>query len=264
LAALQYPSKKSAVKSDVPFKIQFIATAYSIYTESRNTTAQSKHAIGGGDIIMPIPHNLVRNNDIKYGVGETETGHLFDLTTGGAWEFLKTLGGGVSFLQDLFGVSSLLGQRPMDMRDSIYEGADFRVHGFEWRMVPKSKEDAENIQKICETFQVLSYPALSGYQSSSRVIHPPVWHINGLSVGGLGRGEGKSQSGLGTDKNWMFKCLPSVLRKVTIDTTPEGTYGFAMGVADGYPAVTKLRLDFVELEPAVNDNGKLVSRSQTK
>ena len=261
--ALQYPSKKSAAQSDVPFQIQFIATAYSIYTESRNSTATSGDAIGGGNIIMPIPHNLVRNNDIKYGIGETETGHMFDLTTGGVWEFIKTGGGIVTWLQDLVGVSSLIGQRPMDMRDSIYEGADFRVHGFEWRMVPKSKEDAENIQKICETFQVLSYPALAGYQSASRVIHPPVWHIKGLSVGGFGRASGDS-SGLGTDKNWMFKCLPSVLRKVTIDTTPEGTYGFAMGGADGYPAVTKLRLDFVELEPAVNDNGKLVSRSQTK
>ena len=179
---------------------------------------------------------------------------MFDLTAGGVAEFFKSGFGFLTAAKDLLGVGSLLGQRPMDMRDSIFQGANFRNHSFSWKLVPKTQGDAEDIAGICNAFQVCSYPMMAGIESASRVIHPPVWHINAMGVGD-------------TEQSWTFKILPSVLTDVTIDTTPEGNYGHQSGSTNFqnyYPAVTTLQLKFQELEPAIAAGNELKSRSQIK
>ena len=234
-------------RTDVPYTLRFRAGPYSIMSESRDEPPTGEFA----DITLPLPLNLNRANSIAYGLGETETGHMFDFTAGGLWESLKTGFGIVSAIKDLTGASKLMGQRPMDMRDSVYEGANFRTHTFSWRIIPKCSSDLEEISKICNAFQTCAYPMLSGYESASRVVHPPVWHIDGM---GIGMDEEEMAN------RWTFKILPSVLTQVQINTTPEGTYHFD----NGYPAVSNLAVSFQELEPAVSHGNELKSRSQIK
>ena len=119
-------------------------------------------------------------------------------------------------------------------------------------MVPKCEKDAKEISEICNAFQTCAYPMLSGYESASRVVHPPVWHVDGMGPSGV--------SNLDIEKRWTFKILPSVLSDVSINSSPEGNYHFD----GGYPAVTNLSVKFQELEPAVSSGNVLKSRSQVK
>ena len=231
---------------NVPYTLRFRAGPYSIFSEKRDNAPRSDFA----DITLPFTKGMRRENSITYNPGETETGHMFDFTAGGMWESLKTGFGLFSAVKDAFGVGSVMGQRPMDMRDSIYQGANFRVHSFEWKLVPKCDSDIDEITEICNAFQTCAYPMMSGFESASRVIHPPVWNIDAMGPGG------KEEMA----RRWTFKCLPSVLTGVRIDPTVEGTYHFA----EGYPAVTNLSLTFQELEPAVAAGNELKSRSQVK
>ena len=246
---LEWPSNSCGLgeQDNYPYMLRFRAGAYSVFSEKRDNPPSGEYA----DISMPFNKALMRENSITYNAGETETGHLFDFTAGGLMESLKTGFGIVSAAKDLFGVSSILGQRPMDMRDSVYQGANFRVHSFEWKMVPKCEEDARVISEICNAFQTCAYPMLSGYESASRVVHPPVWHIDGMGIG---------ISNKEVEERWTFKILPSVLSDVRIDSTPEGTYHFE----GKYPAVTNLSVKFQELEPAVSAGNEIKSRSQVK
>ena len=245
---LKWPSGCGLADSadNVPYSLRFRAGPYSIMSESRDEPASGDYA----DIILPFTKNMQRSNSITYNAGETETGHLFDFTAGGFWESLKTGFGISTAVKDLFGVSSLLGQRPMDMRDSVYQGANFRTHSFDWQLIPKCEEDVDMITEICNGFQTCAYPMMSGSENATRVVHPPVWHINAMGPGGSEK----------VEEVWLFKCLPSVLTGVTIDSTPAGTYHFK----GKYPAVTKLSLKFQELEPAIAAGNELKSRSQVK
>ena len=257
-----WPDINSSISGsgDVPLRLRFQAVEYSIFAGTRNNVPSDSEI----DITLPFPKNLVRNNAINYGIGETETGNMFDITTGGIWETIKTGGGLFSALKDMVGTGKVLGQRPMDMRDSIYQGANFRVHGFTWKMIPKTPKCPDKIRRVCKLFQNNAYPRLSAYESASRVVHPYIWHISKMV--GARRSSGGGEAGKDFDFDpWLFGVLPSVLTKVQIDTTPEGSYGYTPEDSrDKYPAITTLTLEFQELEPAINDDGELRSRSQTK
>ena len=248
--SLQWPSNSCGIRDSAdnnPYNIRFRAGPYSIFSESRDEKPSGEFA----DITLPLIKNMSRDNSINYGMGETETGHLFDFTLGGVKEFFKTGGGFLTAAKDILGISSVMGQRPMDMRDSVYQGANFRTHNFEWTLVPKCDNDVQEITDICNAFQTCAYPMMSGFESASRVIHPPVWSIDAMGIG-LSEDE--------MAERWTFKCLPSVLKSVSINSTPEGTYHFK----GKSPAVVNLRLSFQELEPAVAAGNELKSRSQVK
>ncbi len=249
---LQWPSAQCGLDGadNTPLKLRFQAQPYSIFSETRDEAPDTGSSFA--DIVLPFVKNMARENTIGYGAGETETGHMFDLTSGGISEFFKTGGGFLTAAKDLFGVSSVMGQRPMDMRDSIYQGVNFRTHSFNWRLIPKCDKDAPEIAEIANAFQTCAYPMMSGFESASRVIHPAVWHINAMGPGATNPNE-----------TWLFKVLPSVLTKVTINTTPEGTYGHGKNFKY-YPAITTLTCDFRELEPAVAAGNTIKSRSQVK
>ena len=55
--------------------------------------------------------------------------------------------------------------------------------------------------------------------------------------------------------------LPSVLESSNVQTSGVGG---GMYTKDGKPAATKIDIGFVELEPAINNGEKLVSRSQLR
>ena len=61
---------------------------------------------------------------------------------------------------------------------------------------------------------------------------------------------------------WDLGPLPSVLTSATVNT--QGAGGGAWGAKGGFPAVTTIQLDFIELEPAINAGKRLASRSQVK
>jgi|10_taG_2_1085330.scaffolds.fasta_scaffold27532_2 hypothetical protein len=230
------------------------------------------------DITLPMSRNMNTNNSINYSLGQTEAqGGILDPTTGGFWEQIMTGFGITTWFKDLAGSfgSGWEGQRPMDERDSIFRGANFRQHNYEWVLINKWAGQGAQISGICNAFQSLAYPFMADDQYYSRVIHPPVWYFNefqqkynpasakwekvGRKVDGHGIEDDNAKTQVSSWDNWP---LPSVLTKVNIQSS--GAAGGMYVGQDGHPAVTKLSVTFQELEPAINTGSRIHSRSQVR
>ena len=229
----------------IPVSMNFLADPYTNKQAIRENAGVGKFA----DITLPLPLNVGVDNSINFGKGQTETtGGLWDMTPGGWWESLKTGFGAVSWAKDMLGFSALYGQRPMDERDTIFQGAQFRQHSYSWSLIPKNSGQGQKIHDIVMAFQALAFPMASGYEQYSRVVHPPVWHISAFD---FTEGEGV---------RWDMEPLPSVLSNVKV-TTAQGSLHRVSG---GWPAATGLTLQFTELEPAINTGAFIQSRSQLR
>jgi len=251
---LQFPTDGGAFGADtingqIPYAIRFVAAPYKNKQFLREDAPES----GKVDVILPLPRDLSVDNRIKYSSGQTETtGGLFDMTTGGWGQFFETWGGIRTWGRDLFGWSKVLGQRPMDERDQIFAGAEFREHNYSWVLVPRNEADGTMIQTISEAFQVFAYPQKANEEAYSRIIHPSVWFI---TVMDMSKDKGKIHK-------WAMNPLPSVLQGAKITTA--GAAGGMYASVGGYPAATKIDLRFIELEPAINNGRYLQSRSQLR
>ena len=215
------------------YSLNFQAVAYENKQSLRNNAPSDVVA----DITLPLSKSVAANSNITYVSGETETtGGLFDPTSGGFWETLGTLGGFTTFFKDVTGISAFVGQRPMDERDSIFKG------------------DWPEIAKICQIFQSHAYPSATDDQTYSRVTHPPVWWIKTFD----------HHAGTSTAFRWDMGPLPSVLRQVSVETATDGVFSTLDATGKGFPAATRLRLGFVELEPAVRKGKHIFSRSMIR
>jgi len=249
---LEFPKNfgSDVIGGEIPYAINFLADEYTNKQSIRENAGKGDFA----DITLPMPRDINIRNSIVYTSGQSETtGGLFDMTTGGWGEWFKTLGGSISWFKDVTGISAYIGYRPMDERDSIFKGADFRAHNYNWILIPKDAKEGQEVQNIAEAFQTLAYPMKSGRETYSRVIHPPIWHISVFDMT-----TGKSNA-----YKWSMDPLPSVLKSVDIQTS--GAAGGGVYAAQGgFPAATKISVSFQELEPAINTGRYLQSRSQLR
>ena len=313
---LWYPDKYVGWEHH-PVRVQFISVPYESKTSKRENPAAPNAAGNMATITMPLPRDLQHNNSIAYSPGATETGGITDPTPGEIMEDVIT-GGGVAgslawagagaaigsvipgvgtaagfliggaglisslwwdFGKDITGVSEFYGERPMDMRDSIFNGANFRRHSFGWTLVPKTVGEAMQVAIIANAFQTLAYPTknVGSIQNTSKVLHPPMWHIAVMDMSGgsiLGESKGSKNK-----QRWLMYPQLSVLANVTIKT--RGSEGgpwmlggrhnplqpdVEMNVSIGgpFPAATQIGLSFVELEPAINIGAQVASRSLVK
>ena len=150
----------------------------------------------------------------------------------------------------------MVGQRPIDERDSIFKGAELRHHNYQWTLVPKADGEAKIIADICQAFQTLAYPSSTNAQVYSRVTHPPIWWINAMDL--------HPDSTSSRAFRWDMGPLPSCLKNVSVETASDGVFTHKETDGQGYPAATRLKLGFVELEPAVNAGKHIQSRSMVR
>lgn len=254
ISGVHFPSENNRGAWDnVPIAANFTAVEYSNKQSIRSNAPGTGTSEILGDFWLPMPRDVNTSNNITYSKGQSETtGGLFDMTTGGWGEFFKSGAGLFSAFNDLTGISALQGKRPMDERDSIFQGAEFRRHKYTWVLIPRKLSEAKSIASIAKGFQTLAYPAASDMETYSRVIHPPIWHINFHLLSDKNKG-----------RHWSNSPLPCVLSKVDIQTAGAAAGGvYAMD--NGLPSATKISVEFIELEPAINVGDSLRSRSQLR
>ena len=169
-------------------------------------------------------------------------------------ESLSFLVPGIGLLEKLRSpFDTLMGRRDMDERDTTFKDAGFRKFEYSWTLIPKNEEDADQINKIAQSFQVLAYPSLSELSGGFKIIHPPIWNLEIWDAA----------NGTGIYK-WDMGPNICVLTNAKIKTASNGIYS----TKNNYPAATEISLSFQELEPAVRISGgsvgQLVSRSQAR
>lgn len=215
--------------------------------ESKQMLRSGRFTGSIADIKLPAPNNLTAEANINYTEEDRQGGMIDPSISSLGWLF----GGGfiVDKIRAPFDI--LLGRRDMDERDTTFKDAGFRRFDFNWTLVPKNADDADQINKIAQSFQVLAYPSLSRFSGGAKIIHPPIWSIEILDTA-------DGSSGI---YKWDMGPNICVLSKASIKTAENGIYS----TRDSYPAATQIALSFQELEPAVRIDGtKLVSRSQAR
>jgi hypothetical protein len=131
-----------------------------------------------------------------------------------------------------------------------YKGpTQFRTHDFVFNFFPKSKQEADVVQKILKDFENGMLPRLGGGTSmiQGRTLSAPFfqaprhWTIDFFKGGG-------------NPNNYLFKIKKSVITAMGVNHDPNSTV--SLHKIDGSPVQTSLSLTFKEIElPVSKDKG---------
>jgi hypothetical protein len=115
---------------------------------------------------------------------------------------------------------------------TLFQSVAPRAHSFTWKLIPRSQQESESIQKIIKHFQTYSLPT--------------------LQAGGtfLGLPQECELAFFGTDK--LFKFAKSVVTSVTVNHAPFGVPVFF--ARDGSPTAIELTLTFQEVESLTRES----------
>ena len=210
------------------------------------------------DIWMPPPKRINGTDAHQYAKGDRAAG--VDVSWEGLEEFVKTLGGTVTGLQDIIQVSSIAGQINMDETQAAFGGSSLRVHNYEWELVPTTKQEAISIEEAAHAFHIGGYPRASGLQTSSRMIHPSLWVISSFQTNANSNSPSFSEQW-----RWDMQPLPAVITNVNITNQGSAGGSYALGGSENnYPVKTNLTVTFVEIDPAINNGSHIISRSMVR
>jgi len=135
---------------------------------------------------------------------------------------------------DIIGASSKVGLNPF--KEVLFQSIDFRSFSFKYRFMPKSDQEAKNIQAIIKTFKFHMHPELS--TNKLFFIYPSEFEISYIF-------EGK-------ENEYFHKFKPCVLESMDVTYGGEQYSSFT----DGKPTEVNLSLTFKETE--------ILTKSQVK
>jgi hypothetical protein len=198
-------------------------------------------------IALHIPNQLV----VRYGVnyGEEDT-----VDFSAAAEVIKAIGGknkmsdtvnvGTAAAANIAlragaqnaAVSAATGLAANPKKEQIFKGVDFRVFNFEYQFFPRSPEEAQNVNKIINTFKVNMHPDFRG-AGEFLFVYPSefdiVYYTNGL------------------ENQNIHKHTSCVLEEVSVNYTPNGifnTFFDSSLIGGGMPTQINVTLRFKELQ----------------
>lgn len=122
-------------------------------------------------------------------------------------------------------ISAFSGSVPNPFSVAVYERTNSRIHTFEWKLIPMSPEDSEEIRKLINTLRYYSLPAVD----NAFLRFPNVFSI----------------AFTGTD--YLFGMAKCFLRDVGVNYTPGNSHSFFGGTYA--PTSVQLTLTFMEIEP---------------
>jgi len=277
---LFYPPPGSAeANQNIPVWLQMSAVPYQNKTFFRSNNADPGSGDNYATITLPLPLELTTANSANYAAGTVwGRGSVLDLTSGAYAEGRLTgagqAGAAASYLnngsieefgnvgiktlekfaEDVIGISGFRGEMPMDQRDQVFTGVNFRNFTYSWQLIPKTVNQAFTVANICNALQTLLYPVrnVRNNFSATRVQHPPMWYISSFDY-----------KGGGPKHRWTMYPQISLLQSVSIQ--PRTGAGAPWVLGDGsngpWPAITNLSVNFVELEPNINVGKNIANRS---
>ena len=275
------PSGSLEANSNVPIWLQMTAVPYEQKTRHRDNAADPGSGSNYATISLPLPVEITNANSANYASGTVfGRGGLFDVTNAMIAEGARTnvgvagvvadyLDGGEDSISNLTGTalntlqkaaSDAFGfqnrEMPMDQRDQVFSGVNFRNFTYSWQLIPKTANHAFGIANICNAFQTLLYPIRNvenGF-GASRVLHPPMWYISSFDY-----------SGGGPKNRWTMYPQICLLQSVNIQPRTGSGAPWLIGGGDGpWPAITNLSVNFVELEPNINVGNRIANRSKVQ
>lgn len=123
------------------------------------------------------------------------------------------------------GVYSGLARNPFNA--VIYTGPTFRTFNFQWKLIPKSRAEAESIKNIVKEFKVAMHPSFTTAFQDNIFEYPDIFSIQMAN------------------SQHTFKIAQCALKDMEIDYASEG--GVPKYFEDNIPFVVTLSLQFQEL-----------------
>jgi hypothetical protein len=127
----------------------------------------------------------------------------------------------------------LTGQIRNPNAEQAFNGMEFRSFDFDFTMTPKSKEEADSVLNIINTFKYFMHPEIST-DDSQYLVFPAEFEIEFYSNGNVNQFIGS-----------LSTCA---LTNVSVNYTPNNIWS-AFKDTGGYPSSVQLHLNFVEVEP---------------
>jgi hypothetical protein len=136
-------------------------------------------------------------------------------------------GGAFDAAQAFFGIA------PNQFFTVLYVSPMYKRFGFQWKVSPNSKEEADTLRKIGNAFKNAMSPSLT--LDGAAFKFPSIFKI-----------------GLHPNSRMLYKFKPAVLEACEIDYTPTGRSAFYMdanaAAGENAPEGMNIRLRFIELE----------------
>lgn len=120
----------------------------------------------------------------------------------------------------------------------LYQGPQLRTFSLNFKMVPRTDDEARLIKRICTQFKRASLPTGSSGNEKNLIGVPKVVGVTFMSA--------PPNSNKAASKNeWVSQYKISALGGVDINYTPDGSWST---YRDGSPVATQLTLQFQELK----------------
>jgi hypothetical protein len=256
-----FPHASDPSYGDVSAWITFHAAKYSTF--SSNRTPEAVIANAHTSITLPYPGIFNTQNQQEYSNMPTPQIKMLELGVFGSLQqsLLGTIEKAESFIR---------GRNVMtfDHMETVLTPGGRRTHRFEFNLIGKTEQSIGEITNAALTFQTLMHP---GADTSSiyTQTHPSVWVFTAGSLG-----DGATKVTYGNDRAALDGFgLTSVLTSVDINRAPIENIPYMVQTQwDNafFPVAVNIKLNFIELEPALNDgsgaqlNRMLINRSQRR
>jgi hypothetical protein len=252
-----FPPKGSPYAAEMTQFYQFWASRWSSFNSKRSRPKIRQEA--EVSITLPFPRSVMTDNSVRYNEMGAQTGGGFyeRVVSDTASSPIGALSGGWNFWDYLVDT----GTAPLSKALSAFTGGDTipyddtetnflpgakRRHSFEFLLIAKTEQEASIASKIAYTFQLYTHPS-ANTASNYTMQHPLLWTFKAYNK--------KGPSG------WDNQPLVSVLQSCRVSKIPFNSIPYSFP-NNFQPVGTLINLAFVEMEPALRDGDKLVSRSE--
>lgn len=229
-----------AMNEEIPVFLTFYFAQYSRFNSGRKTSA----IVNKNYISVPYPKLFNVSNDVKYETaGTIGAPTVMELMKMKADEFKKPIDFATSYFFN--GGNAFT----FDNMETVLAPGGRRSYQVSMDLIAKSHSQAEIIKEIVNAFQTNMH---SSWDGGNKLIwkHPPLWVLKTTSSNSANPIDG-----------WDPTSLPSVLTHVDINRNPVLDTPF--NLTNDHPLAVNINLKFIELEPAVNNNGVLKNRAET-
>jgi len=287
MVLLTFPHTSDLSQKDVPVWITFYSANYSTWAFYRTPAAVTSNC--NNKIVLPYPNNFNTLNNIPYA-------NSASIQMRGVEQVLKKtfgtrqnnqpapgFGGTVPINPEpsepanqaapqtntLQNVGGMLAQGAIasgelfesfmtggnvfrfDHTETVLKPGCRRTHTFEFNLIAKSGESAQAASRIANAFQANAHPG-AFTRSIYTMTHPDIWTF------GISTKPGESESQLDG------QGLTCVLARVDINRSPIQNIPYTIFYnGKRWPLAVNIKLNFTELEPALNLDGQnLIIRSQ--
>ena len=253
---LTYPRNYS---DEIPFYVVFACAPYSVLATNRTRNFISSNSVV--NIALPFTSEPKMALEHKFSEGTNPVGPVLSMaglanTAGGYEALLERLAApAAAFYEASFTTDTY--RRFSNVTEATMTSEARRSFTFKYLFVPKSGEEATEVDTIVNTFRNLSYPQKVA-DLPERTLPQNLWRITAWN-NAIGGGEQSSD----LTNSWLGDPLPCVLQSMQVDKGDPSDPVIKV-LPNTKSLTTLMTITFIEFETGTYDpdSGSLLSKSE--